>query len=74
MLLTDLSKLQEIVVRIANGEELEPKYRNHKLFDNKKYKDCKECHLEPDWLLVYRIKEKELLLLLVGTGSHSDIF
>ena len=44
------------------------------LLNDKKYKDCKECHIEPDWLLVYQIKDSELILLLFATGSHSELF
>lgn len=70
----DLDKLLDVVDKLANMEELEQKYRNHKLVDNKYYKNCGECHIEPDWLLVYQYNENELILLLVATGSHSDIF
>lgn len=44
------------------------------LNDSKKYKNCGECHIEPDWLLVYQYIDDELILLLVATGSHSKIF
>ena len=40
----------------------------------KKYKECRECHIEPDWLLIYQIKDNELILLLFGTGSYSELF
>ena len=70
----DLNKLHKIIEKIAVGEELESKYKNHSLFNDKKYKNCKECHIEPDWLLVYQIKDNELILLLIATGSHSEIF
>ena len=70
----DLNKLYEIINKLANNEILEPKYKNHSLINNKKYKDCKECHIEPDWLLIYQIKDNQLILLLIGTGSHSELF
>lgn len=70
----DLSKLYEIIEKLAEGKELEPKYKNHNLINDKRYKDCKECHIEPDWLLVYLIKDSELILLLFATGSHSELF
>ena len=70
----DLSKLYEIIEKLAEGKELEPKYKNHTLLNDKRYKDCKECHIEPDWLLVYQIKDNELILLLFATGSHSELF
>lgn len=70
----DLDKLLDVVDKLANMEELEQRYKNHKLVDNKYYKNCGECHIEPDWLLVYQYNENELILLLVVTGSHSEIF
>lgn len=67
-------KIKIVIDKLACGETLEAKYRDHKLIKNKSFKDCRECHIEPNWLLVYRIKEKELILLLVETGSHSELF
>ena len=69
----DINKLINVLETLANGDELEEKYKNHKLIDDKKYKDCYECHITPDWLLVYKIKNKELVLLLFATGSHSEL-
>ena len=51
-----------------------PKAIYLEMLNDKKYKDCKECHIEPDWVLIYRIKDAELILLLFGTGSHSELF
>ena len=70
----DLNKLQEIVIKLSNKELLDEKYKNHKLTDDRNYKDCYECHIEPDWLLIYKIKDEELILLLFATGSHSELF
>ena len=70
----DISKLAYVIYKLANGEELDSKYKNHKLIDDKNYKDCFECHVEPDWLLIYKIKDNDLILLLFATGSHSDLF
>ncbi len=70
----DLSKIYEVVETLAHGKELEEKYKNHKLINDKTYKDCTECHIEPDWLLIYKIKNDELILLLFATGSHSELF
>lgn len=69
----DLGKLKEVIKKLASNIELESKYRNHKLVDNKYYKDYFECHVEPDWLLVYQYINEDLVLLLINTGSHSDI-
>lgn len=70
------SKHQEevfIVIEIlANGDVLPQKYKDHSLSGN--YKGCKECHVRPDLLLIYRINEGVLELTLVEVGSHSDLF
>lgn len=70
----NLNKLQTIVDSLARGEKLPEKNRDHLLIDNTRFKNCRECHIEPDWLLVYKQNENELILLLVETGSHSDLF
>lgn len=70
----DINKLIEVLNVLSNGEELEEKYKNHNLVNNKYYKDCMEYHIEPDWLLVYKYNNDELILFLIGTGSHSDLF
>ncbi len=70
----DIEKLGDIILKLANQKKLEPKYKDHQLINNKTYKNCRECHIEPDWLLVYQYNDNELLLLLVSTGSHSEIF
>ena len=59
---------------LANCEELDEKYRNHQLVNNKYYKDCYECHIEPDWLLIYKYDHNQLILLLFSIGSHSELF
>lgn len=65
-------KLFEIVERLANGEALEAKYRDHELSGS--CQGCRECHVEPDWLLVYEIFNDVLVLLLNRVGSHSELF
>lgn len=70
----NVEKLVKVVYELANGNELDEKYKNHKLIDDKEFKNCMECHIEPDWLLVYKIQDNELILLLFATGSHSDLF
>ncbi len=69
----DLTKLNDIVDKLSNGETLDTKYKDHKLINDKYFKDCRELHIEPDWLLVYQIIDNELILLLVRTGSHSEV-
>ena len=70
----DIEKLKIVVHKLANGLELDEKYKNHMLIDSKYYKNCGECHIEPDWLLVYQYINNELILVLVATGSHSGLF
>ena len=70
----DINKLIEVLNVLSNGEELEEKYKNHILVNNNYYKDCMEYHIEPDWLLVYKYNNDELILFLIGTGLHSDLF
>ncbi len=69
----DVKLLLEVVTKLANLEELDPKYKNHNLINDNTYRDCNECHLKPDWLLVYKYIDDKLVLLLVATGSHSEI-
>lgn len=69
----DEAKIIKVFIALANGETLEPKYKDHALIDNKYFTNCRECHIEPDWLLVYKYNNDELILFLVETGSHSDI-
>ena len=64
------SKLKDIIKRLANAEKLPPQNKDHQLKGT--LKDCRECHIEPDWLLVYRIEGSELCL--IRTGTHSDLF
>ena len=68
----DLDKLTVVLKWLQNGEELPAKYKDHALTGN--YIGCRECHIEPDWLLVYAIINEELIILLLTTGSHSDLF
>jgi len=70
----DIEKLDKVIEILANGKELDYKYRNHKLINNRKYKECYECHIEPDWLLIYKYDHDKLILLLFSTGSHSELF
>ena len=67
-----LELLEKTVDKIANNIKLEDKYRDHALTGN--YIGFRECHIQPDWLLVYRIENDELILFLSRTGSHSDLF
>lgn len=70
----DVNKLKYVINELANGNDLDLKYKNHMLTNSKYYKNCGECHIEPDWLLIYKYSNDELILLLVATGSHSELF
>ena len=67
----DISLLDNVVEMLLNGEELPEKNKDHSLTGN--WKGYRECHIEPDWLLVYRIYEDTLVLSLSRTGTHSDL-
>lgn len=68
----DISKLEKVLDKLANNEILPEKNKDHQL--NGVWKDFRECHIEPDWLLIYRIEEDELILYATATGSHADLF
>ena len=70
----DISELLEVITKLANLESLDIKYRNHNLINDKTYKDCSECHIRPDWLLIYKYVDDKLILVLFATGSHSELF
>lgn len=70
----DINELLEVITKLANLESLDSKYRNHYLINNKTYKDCSECHIKPDWLLIYKYVDDKLVLVLFATGSHSELF
>ena len=68
----DLSLIENVVDVLSAGKKLPENNRDHAL--SGKYKNCRECHITPDWLLVYEVDNDELILYLTRTGSHSDLF
>jgi len=66
------SLILQIIDRLAVGEVLEEKYQDHALTGD--YIGHRECHIQPDWLLIYRYEEDVLVLSLTRTGSHSDLY
>ncbi len=68
----DIGLLENVVFLLADGQELPAEYKDHELIGD--YKGCRECHIAPDWLLVYEISDTDLILYLTRTGTHSDIF
>lgn len=67
-----LSKLRRVVAMLQQGTPLPSRYRDHKLTGN--YQDRRECHIEPDWLLIYKVYEEEKYIVFERTGSHADLF
>ena len=67
-----MDRLKAVVTALASGETLSRKCRDHSLSGN--YSGFRECHVEPDWLLVYRIDNDVLALFLFRTGTHADVF
>ena len=67
-----LSLLSEVVKMLQNELSLPEKYRDHELTGN--YSGHRECHIRPDWLLIYKIENNNLILTLTRTGTHSDLF
>lgn len=68
----DLHKLQTVLQLLSEGKPLPAKYRQHKLSGD--FAGCRECHIQPDWLLLWQQDDDMLILLLIDTGTHSDIF
>ena len=68
----DIRLLEDVIEVLADGDPLPEKYRDHRLIGD--YAGCRECHITPDWLLIYKIDGNELILYLTRTGSHSDLF
>jgi len=68
----DIRLLEEVLYMLCAEQPLPQKYNDHVLIGD--YKGHKECHITPDWLLIYKIKDGELILELTRTGTHSDLF
>ena len=68
----DISKLETVLEILLSGENLPDKYKDHQL--KWEMKEFRECHIEPDWLLIYRKEDAELILYATATGTHADLF
>lgn len=68
----NIEHLRNVINTLAQERKLDQKYRDHRLTGN--YDGFRECHVDPDWLLIYRINQKSLELFLFRTGTHSDLF
>ena len=68
----NIQAITDVIKMLAKGMALPEKFHDHQLTGN--LKNCRECHIAPDWLLVYEISNTELILYLTRTGTHSDLF
>ena len=68
----DTRLLEKVIELLANQKPLPEKNRDHQLTGD--YAGCRECHITPDWLLIYEVADEELILYITRTGSHSELF
>lgn len=68
----NIDLLFEVIDQLSEGKVLPPKYKDHQLFGE--YEGKRECHIEPDFLLIYQINKQEIILYLVRVGTHSELF
>ena len=67
----DIGLLDQTIRALSKGETLDPEFKDHFLPGN--WKSCRECHITPDWLLIYKVENKRLVLVLARTGTQSDL-
>lgn len=67
----NISLLEDVITKLAEQKQLEPARQDHALSDN--WKGFRECHIASDWLLIYQVRENELLLILTRTGTHAEL-
>ena len=70
----DIEKLHKVIDILQKQEKLPKQYRDHLLVNSRNYKNMRECHIEADWLLIYKIYDDAMVLVAVRTGSHSELF
>lgn len=70
----DSKKLEVVIDLLCNEQPLPENYKDHSLTNSRNYKGVRECHITPDWLLVYKVSKQTLILSLIRTGTHSDLF
>ena len=70
----NMESMRQVIVMLQNETPLPDQYRDHALNNSRNYKNCRECHIEPDWLLVYQVEQEVRILDLIRTGTHSDLF
>ncbi len=67
-------EIEKVIFFLQTGSAIPEKYHDHPLKSSKDYKNCRELHIDPDWLLIYKYHNDSVILYLVRTGSHSDLF
>lgn len=70
----DPQKIEKVISILCAEQPLPAEYRDHPLTNSRNYQNMRECHIQPDWLLIYKIENDQLLLKLIRTGTHSDLF
>ena len=70
----DISLLKDVISMLAGDQTLPPRFRDHPLTNSRNYVGVRECHVQPDWLLICQYDDDLLILDLLRTGSHSDLF
>ena len=70
----NIDKFQEVITLLCNETPLPKEYLDHPLLDSKHFRGVRECHISPDWLLVYKVQKDRLILQLIRTDTHSDLF
>lgn len=70
----DSKKLEKTISLLCSEKPLPEAYKDHMLNNSRNYKNMRECHIESDWLLIYKIVHENLILKLIRTGTHSDLF
>ncbi len=70
----NIDKLKYVIEILSSGNKLDIKYKDHKLINDENYDNVRECHIEPDWLLIYKIENNILTLNLIRTGKHNALF
>ncbi|MDF7638127.1 type II toxin-antitoxin system YafQ family toxin [Lactobacillus sp. ESL0791] len=68
----DIEKLYQVIEQLAEGKQLKEQFKDHRLTGE--YSGTRECHIAPDWLLIYKLDDEILVLILTRTGSHSNLF
>ena len=68
----DIEGIKTVMGKLISGEQLEPKYNNHPLSGD--YVNCWDCHIHPDWLLIYMLDNKANTITFLRTGTHADLF